>query len=157
MPILRRLRKVFGTESGVSVFKPAGYIVHAAAAALQLHVTDGEFIVSTSPDDVFVRSNLLKASDEEELFIGYPLQSFISQNGVECLCPIMMFPVSISVQGAGYTTGMKMEIDRQGVAGYGWLSDALLPSFFVSARNLVPSMAPSSYTSQRVVGRYFLC
>jgi hypothetical protein len=28
----------------------------------------------------------------------------------------MMFPVSISVQGAGFTTGMKMEIDRQGVS-----------------------------------------
>ena len=99
---------LFSNQLGVSFMMPR--------LPYNWHVTDGEFIVATSPDDVFVRSNLLKASDEEELFIGYPLQSFISPNGVECLCPIMMFPVSISVQGAGYTTGMKMEIDRQGVS-----------------------------------------
>lgn len=99
---------LFSDQLGVSFMMPR--------LPCNWHVTDGEFIVATSPDDVFVRANLLRASDEEELFIGYPLQSFISPNGVECLCPIMMFPVSISVQGAGFTTGMKMEIDRQGVS-----------------------------------------
>lgn len=99
---------LFSNQLGISFMMPR--------LPYNWHVTDGEFVVATSPDDVFVRSCLLKASDEEELFIGYPLQSFISPNGVECLCPIMMFPVSISVQGAGYTTGMKMEIDRQGVS-----------------------------------------
>ena len=80
------------------------------------HLADDEFVVATSPDDVFVRSNLLKASDEEELFLGYPLNSFISPDGFECICPIMMFPVSIAVQGQGFTTGMRMKVDRQGIS-----------------------------------------
>lgn len=80
------------------------------------HRREDEFEVDTAPDDKFVRSVLLKASDEEELFIGYPLNAFISPTGVECLCPIMLFPVTIKVRGVGYTTGMRMQIDRQGVS-----------------------------------------
>ncbi len=99
---------LFSNQLGVSFMMPR--------LPYNWHLMDGEFVVETSKDDVFVRSNLLKASDEEELFIGYPLQSFISPNGVECLSPILMFPVSIAVKGAGFTTGMKMEIDRQGIS-----------------------------------------
>ena len=36
VPVLRRLRKVFGTEPRVSVLKSIGDIVHDAAAAIQL-------------------------------------------------------------------------------------------------------------------------
>ena len=104
----KRQEYLFSNQIGISFMMPR--------LPFDWHVTDGEFVVETSPDDVFVRSNLLKASDEEELFIGYPLQSFISPNGVECLCPIMMFPVSISVRGAGYAMGMKMKIDWKGVS-----------------------------------------
>ena len=99
---------LFSNQLGISFMMPR--------LPYNWHVMEGEFVVDTSKDDVFVRSNLLKASDEEELFIGYPLQSFISPNGVECLSPIMMFPVSIAVKGAGFTTGMRMEIDRQGIS-----------------------------------------
>lgn len=80
------------------------------------HLREDEFIVDTSQSDAYVRATLLKDSDEEELFIGYPLNSFVSPDGYECLCPVLMFPVSIAVRGAGYTTGMRMKIDRQGIS-----------------------------------------
>lgn len=75
-----------------------------------------EFIVETSQEDAYIRATLLKDSDEDELFIGYPLSSFVSPAGVECLCPVLMFPVAISVRGPGYVTGMRMKIDRQGIS-----------------------------------------
>lgn len=68
---------LFANQLGISFMMPR--------LPYNWHVMDGEFVVEISKDDMFVRSNLLKASDEEELFIGYPLQSFISPNGVECL------------------------------------------------------------------------
>ena len=80
------------------------------------YLKDEEFVVETAKEDAFVRAQLLKDSDEDELFIGYPLNSFISPDGFECLCPVMMFPVSIAVRGAGYTTGMRMRIDREGIS-----------------------------------------
>jgi len=83
---------------------------------LNWHLKDGEFEIETDRKDAYVRNQLLKSSDEDELFIGYPLNSFISPDGFACLCPVMMFPVSIAVRGPGYTTGMKMQIDRQGIS-----------------------------------------
>ena len=52
---------LFANQLGISFMMPR--------LPYNWHVTDGEFIVATSPDDEFARSNLLKASDEEELFI----------------------------------------------------------------------------------------
>lgn len=80
------------------------------------HLKKDEFVVETDASDAFIRNVLLKSSDEDELFIGYPLSSFISPEGFECLCPIMLFPVNIAVRGPGYTTGMRMQIDRQGIS-----------------------------------------
>lgn len=80
------------------------------------HLKDEEFKVNTSSSDAYIRNLLLKASDEDELFIGYPLSSFISPEGFECLCPVMMFPVNIAVLGPGFTTGMKVTIDRRGIS-----------------------------------------
>lgn len=80
------------------------------------HLQSEEFVVETSQEDAYVRATLLKDSDEDELFIGYPLSSFVSPESYECLCPVLMFPVTIAVRGAGYTTGMRMKIDRQGIS-----------------------------------------
>lgn len=80
------------------------------------HLKENEFVVETSSEDTYVRATLLKDSDEDELFIGYPLNSFVSPEGFECLCPVMMFPVSIAVRGAGFTTGLRMVIDRRGIS-----------------------------------------
>ena len=80
------------------------------------HLRDEAFDIPTSREDAFVRSSLLGASDSGELFIGYPLDAFRSPDGVECLCPVMLFPVSISVLGEGYTTGLRLSIDRQGIS-----------------------------------------
>lgn len=80
------------------------------------HLKSEEFVVDTAKEDAFIRATLLKASDEDELFIGYPLSSFVSPSGYECLCPVLMFPVTIAVRGAGYMTGMRMRIDRQGIS-----------------------------------------
>ena len=80
------------------------------------HLQSEEFVVDTSQEDAYIRAILLKDSDEDELFIGYPLSSFVSPAGYECLCPVLMFPVAIAVRGAGYTTGMRMKIDRQGIS-----------------------------------------
>lgn len=80
------------------------------------HLKSEEFIVDTVQEDAYIRATLLKDSDEDELFIGYPLSSFVSPDGYECLCPVLMFPVAIAVRGPGYTTGMRMKIDRQGIS-----------------------------------------
>ena len=80
------------------------------------HLQSEEFVVDTSQEDAYIRATLLKDSDEDELFIGYPLSSFVSPEGYECLCPVLMFPVTIAVRGVGYTTGMRMKIDRQGIS-----------------------------------------
>lgn len=77
---------------------------------------DEEMDIPTTINDKFVRSYLLNASDEEELYIGYPLISGISQNNNEYLCPILMIPASISVRGEGYQTGIKLQIDRMGIS-----------------------------------------
>ncbi len=80
------------------------------------HLKSEEFVVETSREDAYVRSCLMQASDEDELFIGYPLNSFVSPDGFDCLCPVLMFPVAISVRRPGYVTGMRMTIDRQGIS-----------------------------------------
>ena len=80
------------------------------------YLKEDTFVVDTSIEDAYIRARLLAASDEDELYIGYPINSFISPEGYECLCPILMFPVEIAVRGAGYTTGMQMRIDRQGIS-----------------------------------------
>lgn len=80
------------------------------------HLRDDEFDIDTVREDAYIRATLLKDSDEDELFIGYPLNSFVSPDGFECLCPILIFPVTIAVRGAGYTTGLRMKIDRQGIS-----------------------------------------
>ena len=80
------------------------------------HLKDDVFIVDTSTEDAYIRARLLAASDEDELYIGYPINSFVSPEGNECLCPILMFPVEIAVRGAGYTTGMQMRVDRHGIS-----------------------------------------
>ncbi|MBR1871231.1 MAG: DUF559 domain-containing protein [Kiritimatiellae bacterium] len=80
------------------------------------YATSDPFNVETSSADAFVRNALLEASDEEDLFIGYPLQSFISPAGTACLCPIMTFPVSKLTAIAGCHTGMTMQIDSIGIS-----------------------------------------
>lgn len=80
------------------------------------HLKDEEFVVDTSKDEVYARTYMLDASDEEDLFIGYPLNSFVSPAGNECLCPVLTFPVTASVRGPGFTNGMKLKIDRTGIS-----------------------------------------
>lgn len=71
--------------------------------------------IETSKIQRFARKVLLTADETDELFIGYPLSSFISPNGVHCLCPIMLFPVSVTTLGEGRESGLKITIDRQGI------------------------------------------
>lgn len=74
------------------------------------------FIVDTSPNDKYVRALLLKTAEEQELFIGYPLNAFVSPDGYDCLCPVMMFPVDVEVAGDGRHNGLKLSIDREGIS-----------------------------------------
>ncbi len=73
------------------------------------------FNIETSAAQSFARNVLLTADDSDELFIGYPLSSFISPNGTHCLCPIMLFPVHVTTRDVGLTSGLHIEVDRQGV------------------------------------------
>ena len=74
------------------------------------------FEIMTGQGEAYVRNLLLQNSKEDEIFIGYPLHAFKSPDGFECLCPVMLFPVEIAVRGAGYTTGLRIEIDRKGIS-----------------------------------------
>ena len=74
------------------------------------------FIIDTSSNDKYVRSFLLKAAEEQEMFIGYPLNAFVSPDGYDCLCPVMMFPVDVAVAGDGRQNGLKLSIDHAGVS-----------------------------------------
>lgn len=74
-----------------------------------------EFDIQTSCAQRFARSVLLSAEEADEIFIGYPLTSFISPKGTHCLCPVMLFPVDITTLGEGRESGMKIRIDRQGI------------------------------------------
>ena len=74
-----------------------------------------QFNIETSREQRFARTVLLTADQSDELFIGYPLSSFISPKGTHCLCPIMLFPVSITILGEGRTSGLRITIDRQGI------------------------------------------
>ncbi len=80
------------------------------------YLKDDSFDIQTGQDELFVRKHLLASSDENDLFIGYPLHSFISPAGNACLCPIIMFPVTATVIGSGYTNGLRLTIDRQGIS-----------------------------------------
>ena len=80
------------------------------------HQKRDEFVVATAREEMYVRDRLLKASDENNLFIGYPLNAFVSSNNKECLCPILMFPVEIQARGAGFITGLRMKLDLMGVS-----------------------------------------
>ncbi|MBQ7190368.1 MAG: hypothetical protein IJR99_13250 [Kiritimatiellae bacterium] len=53
---------LFSNQLGISFMMPR--------LPYNWHVTDGEFIVATSPDDVFVRSNLLKAEKLQGVYGG---------------------------------------------------------------------------------------
>lgn len=74
-----------------------------------------EIDIQTSLEERYIREVLLIAEDSDELFIGYPLSSFISTKGVHCLSPIMLFPVKVSTLGQGSTTGLRITIDRKGI------------------------------------------
>lgn len=74
-----------------------------------------QFNIETSREQRFARTVLLTADQSDELFIGYPLSSFISPKGTHCLCPLMLFPVSITILGEGRTSGLRITIDRQGI------------------------------------------
>ena len=82
---------------------------------LNWYLKDEAFTIQTGQDELYVRKRLLASSDENDLFIGYPLHSFISPAGNACLCPIIMFPVTATVIGSGYTNGLRLTIDRQGI------------------------------------------
>ena len=78
------------------------------------HLADKEFVIDTDDKERYVRSFLLKASEEQEIIIGYPINAFVSPDGFDCLCPIMMFPVKLETNGA-LGSGLKIAIDREGV------------------------------------------
>ena len=80
------------------------------------HQKSESFDIQTGKDEVFARKHLLESSDDNDLFIGYPLNSFISPAGTACLCPVILFPVTATVIGSGYTNGLRMTIDRQGIS-----------------------------------------
>lgn len=88
------------------------FIVPALEAGWHLK---SRFDIETSKAQRFARNVLLTADDTDELFIGYPLSSFISPKGFHCLCPIMLFPVSVTTFGPGRTSGLRVEVDRQGI------------------------------------------
>ncbi len=73
--------------------------------------------IDTTKKQAIARTALLNVEEEdvEEVFIGYPLASFISSNDVHCLCPILMFPVQVTTLGVGRASGLKLTIDRSGI------------------------------------------
>lgn len=73
------------------------------------------FEVETTKVQRFTRALLLSADPSDEIFIGYPLTSFISPTGTHCLCPLMLFPVHVTTLGEGRTSGLKITVDRQGI------------------------------------------
>lgn len=80
------------------------------------HLKDEEFEIQTSKVQLPARNLLITAEEDDELFIGYPMTSFIAPGtGTHCLCPIMLFPVDVSVLGPGRTSGLKLKIDRLGI------------------------------------------
>lgn len=88
------------------------FIVPALEAGWHLK---SRFDIETSTAQRFARNVLLTADDTDELFLGYPLSSFISPKGFHCLCPVMLFPVSVTTLGPGRTSGLRVEVDRQGI------------------------------------------
>ncbi|MGN0844252.1 MAG: AAA domain-containing protein [Kiritimatiellia bacterium] len=74
-----------------------------------------EFDIPTTQEQRYIRTALLTAEESDELFIGYPLSSFISTGGAHCLSPVMLFPVTVSTLGQGLTTGLRITIDRRGI------------------------------------------
>lgn len=79
------------------------------------HLAEKEIVVGTSDNERFARHYLLKASEEQEIFIGYPINAFVSPGGFDCLCPVMMFPVKVETNGA-LSSGLKLTIDRDGIS-----------------------------------------
>ena len=73
------------------------------------------FDVPTTKAQRFARNVLLTAEESDDLFIGYPLSSFISPSGTHCLCPVMMFPVHVTSPDIGLSSGLHVEVDRQGI------------------------------------------
>ena len=71
--------------------------------------------IPTTREQRYIRTALLTADASDELFIGYPLTSFILPGGAPCLSPIMLFPVTVSTLGQGLTTGLRITIDRKGI------------------------------------------
>lgn len=76
---------------------------------------DKPFTIKTSNDVLYVKTRLLAAAQDEELFIGYPLNSFKTSIGNNCVCPIMMFPVELKVHN-GSTTEIEITIDKYGIS-----------------------------------------
>ncbi len=72
-------------------------------------------VVETSKAQRYARATMLVADESDEIFIGYPLSSFISPKGVHCLCPVMLFPVHVTTLGEGRSSGLQLTIDRQGI------------------------------------------
>lgn len=79
---------------------------------IKWHLESGEFYVDTNSQEAYIRNVLLKERNKNDLFIGYPLHSVVSTEGVERLCPAILFPVRVS----DCETGMKMRIDRKGIS-----------------------------------------
>ena len=79
------------------------------------HLCKNGFAIETSREQLPARNALLTADAEDEIFIGYPLTSFYSPRGTHCLCPILLFPVEVQVLGPGRTSGLRLQIDRQGI------------------------------------------
>ena len=79
------------------------------------HLSEKEIVVGTSDNERFARHYLLKASEEQEIFVGYPINAFVSPDGFDCLCPVMMFPVKVETNGA-LSSGLKLTIDRDGIS-----------------------------------------
>lgn len=80
------------------------------------------FEINTSKDDIFIKRKMHEASDENELYIGYPLHVTKTYEGTERFFPIIILPISISNRDDGYSTGLKIEIDKHGISiNHEWL------------------------------------
>ncbi len=104
----KRQEYLFTDQQDVSYLLPA--------LPYNWHMKAEPFEIQTSREQLPARNGLITAETDDEIFIGYPMTSFIAPgSGAHCLCPVMLFPVDVSVLGPGRTSGLKVQIDRQGI------------------------------------------